>query len=268
MKPLPLLLTGYLLCTLPVSAEEKGPFDLCWKIDQEAIVTYQLHPVEAEEKTRVRTLRLHGHQLVPKGPASHRVALLQELGDPLVLSLPPRGKRIGSRWRASFAFQSIREQHPFALQGHFELRGWQIHDARQLLEIVGTFNARPLPRQDRDLEKCLRRGKVETFALFDPEAGHVVSASVNSTIQLQTEEGEEVHSERWRYEFAENWIPAVDDLQPSIDEAVDRGVTAMKSAQQPNGSFGKPTHPHRQKYPMGHTSLCLLALLKSEAHNQ
>ncbi len=192
------------------------------------------------------------------------VRTLESIPYAVVFRFPDKPQAEGVRWQSELAFEGVPDVHPFTLAVQAQIDGREALDERSVWKIAGKGG---IPREsakprNTKTARFVREAALEWTAWFDPEKHAVVRFRFFFTIVTAPVRGDGAETTVTRNEqcdWREQLVAGTPALRDRIGTAIQRGVDALKKAQQPDGSWkGIDAIWHE-----GNTALMLLALIRS-----
>lgn len=203
-------------------------------------------------------VRVFGHQLAGGGYRPDQAALLWQIPLPLLLRVPPPGRRPGQVWRYTVPLRALETvAGTLVVSGRFRFTGRAPLGKIDCLAVEGDFKFFSLPggRAAPAGAAQVESGQLKTRALVDP-AGVVRQGEARMRLKWRGKPAEVLHAYRLEYERTSRLEGKV--LDRAVDKAIGLGMKYISALQRKDGAIRQ-----RDDYPMGRTALALLALLKS-----
>lgn len=266
------------------AADEVGP--LVWNLPPARMVQYQVVTLKGGKPTAEppRKLTLFGSELTPrKGESEHSIAVAdyRDLALHFLFVLPDAAVKPGQKWAYTrIFFERGQEAFPTGLsllwgdkldpvivQGQYRFKGLEKIDGRELATFEGAFTVGTVKKGALGKEL----GTLKTWQHVDPAGPALIRARYE--LVAKGEEIQDIRHGFMRTSVRLNQSEQLDltagdrelsheVLSKGINDAIQAGTRWLLAQQKPNGVF-KEDQAYSEEFPIGSTSLVLMALLHS-----
>jgi len=267
-----------------LSPQDKAEHEFRWSLAKDLAADYQLLEIKGGRPVprKDRSFVLYGSELLPDGGSSLLVNSYADLG-PYFLFMLPKGKvKVGSKWTSTVTvFKDARAVLT------------PMHSYKELSFVGGSLFRKMEKAQDRDcavIESAFQYYEVKIDSKGQKKTGQQPLGTLRLTQWLTPGETElvrgtwEIRGRQQEYKgIKQGEEPKGGNIDEShgielkkepirmelreqataISDAVKKGVAALRKLQEGNGSFVDRSGSFAREFPVGVTSLALMALLHS-----
>jgi hypothetical protein len=274
----------FLFITALLSPQDKAEHEFRWSLGKDIAADYLLVEMKGGRPAprKDRSFIIYGSELLPDGGSTLLVNSYPDLGPYFCFMLPKGKVKVGSKWNSTVTvFKDARTvltpSHSYkelSFVGGSVFRKMEKAQERDCAVIESAFQYYEIKTDSKGQKKAAQQpmGTLRLTQWLTPGETELVRATWEIKGRTQEyrgiKQGEEPKGgtidESHGIELKKDPIKMeLREQAPAISDAVKKGVAAIRKLQEGNGSFVDRSGSFAREFPVGVTSLALMALLHS-----